>query len=105
MAKLDKNSYPGNWGLSHGETWKDYSRRTEAMLDAIRGDVMRFPVADGYAFYYVKSRKPLVLQHVPYGDAWTIPDAHIRGLRLVDVDEMLEREANLQKIFSKGAAQ
>ena len=50
-----------------------------------------FGVADGKACYIVKSRKPLVLQHVDYCDGYHAPAALIRGLRLADIDRYAQR--------------
>jgi len=59
------------------------------------GILLAFPVADGYAHYRVSKASPLTLQHVPYGDAWRIPAAHIRGLRKVDAIESERRRRGL----------
>jgi hypothetical protein len=100
MAKLAKGCYPGHWDYKNYEQYAVYETRTKAMLDAIPEKV-RFPVADGYAFYAVISRKPLTLQFIPYQDAWEIPDAYVRGLRLQDVDNLLNRESVIKGLFSK----
>lgn len=54
--------------------------------------LVRFQIADGYACYFIVSRKPLVLQHVRYGDGWRIPEAHIRGLREQDIRTIADEE-------------
>lgn len=54
-------------------------------------EIVRFGVADGFAHYIVKSRKPLVLQHVDYMDGYHAPGALIRGLRLSDIDGNIRR--------------
>ncbi len=82
---------------------RDWKAEREWMSDLIsegdrayveRGDligyVARFNVADGYAFYKVTSLRPLKLAHVPTGDAYMIPDAHLRGLRKADIVENAE---------------
>jgi hypothetical protein len=51
--------------------------------DAIIGGLIRFEVADNYAYYLVTREKPLKLQLIPYG--YEVADAHIRGLRRADV--------------------
>lgn len=51
----------------------------------IVGAVINFPVADGRAWYLVTKDKPLTLQHVDIGDAYAIPNAHVRGLNRDDV--------------------
>lgn len=96
-GRLDPNPYPGDW-----ENWN--WKKADIMLNKIPADkIIRFPRADGYALYFVKSVNPLVLQHIPYGDAWTIPDAHIRGLRSSEVQSMLDREKALRELFAKKA--
>lgn len=65
----------------------------------IVGGLLRWQRGDGYAWYLVTSEKPLTLQHVAYGDCWTIEDALIRGLRKDDVFQMLHRAANMRQIF------
>ena len=99
MAKLLKTPAPGNWDMLPNEDLKEYFDRENKEFDKIKENVIRFPMADSYAFYYVKTLKPLVLQHVPYGDKWNIPDAHIRGLRARDVEEMLNREHTMRILF------
>ncbi len=54
--------------------------------------MIMIPFADGFAYYIVVSMSPLKLQHVPYGDAWHAPAAHIRGLRKADVEAMISRQ-------------
>ncbi len=98
MAVLSKAPCPGDWGQLPDEKLDDYLKRTDAMLqcllsksrqaaaeDKAAGIVLQFPVADGHAFYVVVKEKPLTLQHIPFGDAWRIPAAHVRGLTLRDV--------------------
>ena len=106
MARLAKNPYPGNWEFNAKEGFDEYFKRTQAMLDKIPSDkVIQFPVADGSAMYFVKFTKTSVtLQHIPFGDAWQIPAAHIRGLRKVDVEQMIDRTAGLKKLFAERKA-
>jgi len=86
MAKLHPDPYPGDWRYKSGDDLTDYNTRTDRLFREIPPHrVISFPHADGYAFYFVYSEKPLVLQHIPYGDAWRIDPAYIRGLRLVDI--------------------
>ena len=98
MAVLSKATCPGGWGQLPDEKLDDYLKRTEAMLQRLlaksreaaadgkaAGIVLQFPVADGRAYYVVVREKPLTLQHIPFGDGWRIPAAHVRGLTLRDV--------------------
>ena len=56
-------------------------------------------VADGRAMYYVRSERPLVLAHIPIGDAYQAPGAHIRGLRLADIRAFRDANARIARIF------
>lgn len=58
----------------------------------LQGEVIRFPIADGYAAYMVIDGRSMI--HLPIGDAWQIPDAYARGLRVSDVRAMVERNKN-----------
>ena len=44
-------------------------------------------IPEGYKqfMYKVIKEKPLTLAHIPYGDAYQIPYAHIRGLTYADL--------------------
>ena len=90
------------WKQGQNEDFMVYINRMEKVVDEIRnsGNLITFPVADGYACYEVVSRKPLTIRHIPCGDAWHIHAAHIRGLRLQDVEVQLEREEAYRKLFA-----
>jgi hypothetical protein len=105
MARLDKKPYPGAWHFCGGESgdtdFRAYYARVEALLAAIPQDrIVKFSRGDGYALYYVKSFKPLVLQHIPHGDAWQIDPAYMRGLRESDVRQQIEREQRVRALFA-----
>lgn len=57
--------------------------------DSVVNAVIHFPYADGHALYLVAKDKPLRLMHLPFGDAWQVSSATIRGLRLGDVESMV----------------
>lgn len=63
------------------------------------GEMIKWQRGDGYACYLIWDVKPLELIHLEIGDAWQVEDALIRGLRLADVKEMVEREKNLRALF------
>lgn len=91
MARLHKQQYPGDWKWRPGEDSKTYFSRIDNLIASIPQDrIMTFPVCDGKALYFVMSEKPLVLQHIPFGDAYKIPDAHLRGLRIEDWKKQLQ---------------
>lgn len=70
--------------------------------DDLAGEIIRFPVADNYARYMVERSKPLTLRHVGSGDLYSAHPALIRGLRLVDVKEMVRCERATQAMFPGG---
>jgi hypothetical protein len=45
--------------------------------------------------------KPLTLVHLELGDAWHIPEAHARGLRLADIKAMVERDLQWKKFLAE----
>lgn len=69
------------------------------------GEIIRFPVADGYAQYMVWRQQPLQLIWIELGDAWSAHPALIRGLRLTDVRRQVEAAKRLAAWFAakKGA--
>jgi hypothetical protein len=87
----------------------DYIERlaTEAKKNGtsnLLGEVIRFPRGDGYAQYLVWRTKPLQLIWLELGDAWQVEPALIRGLRVADVREQVERAARMQELFSQQKA-
>lgn len=56
------------------------------------GEIVRFPVADGYAEYMVWQESPLQLIDVGGPDGYSIPAAHERGLELSDIRDMVARD-------------
>jgi len=111
MARLAKKPVEGEWNMRAGEDWKAYDKRTREMFKALAladkavpaggvvGVLMSFPIADGSAMYRVSKESPLTLEHLPYGDAWQIPEAHIRGIRKADVLEQVRRNRAMDKLF------
>lgn len=94
MAKLLTAPYPGAFTFVQGESWEEYDKRQTAIAATIPWDrVMTFPVADGKACYLVVKEQPLTLQHIPYGDAWHINTAHMRGLRTADWERQKQMTA------------
>lgn len=64
------------------------------------GKVVRFPYADGSAAYMVWNHRPFELIHLPIHDAWRLPEAHERGLRLSDIRAEVERSERLAALFA-----
>jgi hypothetical protein len=63
------------------------------------GEVIQFPVADGYAQYVVLSLKPVALIHLPVGDAWQYQ--YVNRLTASDIKNEVERGRALNKLFTK----
>jgi hypothetical protein len=107
MAKL----LPGSEVVDTDYSLSDWREREAARLEAISqkyatgdgvsGEFLRFPRGDGYAVYVVVRAKPLTLVHVKIGDAWTIEGYAIRGLRLSDVQALIERRRRVAELFGE----
>lgn len=89
------------------ETWRqdedNYIEKCRAICrengdHPLLGEVIKWGRADGYAMYMVYNVKPFQLIHLPLGDAYQVEDALIRGLRLKDVQEMIDYEKMIQEI-------
>lgn len=65
----------------------------------LRGEIVRFQVADGYAQYMIVDGTTMI--HLPLGDAYAIPDAHARGLRASDLSELVESRKRLDALFGR----
>ncbi len=109
MAQLAKTSYP--FKRKHERYSMEGMREEEAELErleaeaekrpegTVAGCLVRFPVGDGYATYLVRTEKPLVLQHIDFFDGYGLPSAHIRGIRLADVQSLVKGRKSLRAIF------
>lgn len=64
------------------------------------GEVLRWQVADGYACYMVMQEKPLKVVHLDIGDGYAVDPILIRGLRILDVKEMVARERAWEAMFA-----
>ena len=60
---------------------------------------INFQVADSYAHYEVTGEKRYTLHHVDSGDGYRVNPAMIRGLRKVDIDNMLRRDSLFSSSF------
>jgi hypothetical protein len=102
MAKLLDTQYRLPRLFECGNDWNEYFAEQEKALDEIPVEKLySYPVADGRALYYIVSMSPLVLQHIPFLDAYQLPMAHIRGLRREDVEQHIQFEKNIREVFSE----
>lgn len=117
MAKLVKTSGKFDWEWKNDVDVDDYFKKITKELNRLHeisekidlegdltGVMISFSVADGRAFYRVAKDNPLSLEHIPFGDAWEIDAAHIRGLRKQDIIKMTKSARAITKLFSSKLA-
>jgi hypothetical protein len=86
--------------------YKALEDRSNSLPDGeLVGALVQFQIADGYAVYVVSSvgANTVELKHVPYGDGYQIPAAHMRGLTKKDIAQQVESDRRFNKIFKKHA--
>jgi hypothetical protein len=72
----------------------------------LQGFIYRYPVADGKASYLVARTRPLELWWLDEGDGYSLPEPHLRGLRVADLRAAKKQAEALADIFGgakKGA--
>jgi len=107
VAKVLKKSVPGHWdkhryggdGCSSSYTECYELEKSDMETIEMGAEVMHFPVADGQAYYMVVKEQPLTLAWIPYGDAWQLPDAHLRGLNHRDLVNQREYDMRMKELF------
>ena len=122
MARLDKYRYPWPWRDRLEARLKDLSKpqssdwqkemededaafsaprkKSESLKgDAVVGAIMSWGRGDGCAYYIVTNDKPLTLQWIPYGDAWTVEAALIRGTTKEDILAVRRQDKKLRELF------
>ncbi len=63
------------------------------------GEVLRFPVADGYALYMVAALKPIQLIHIELGDAYVFKYAEL--LKKADIKDKIDKSKEINTLFGK----
>jgi len=113
MARLLTNPYPEFKREYPLETLEQRMKRHVAILDRLEnvsaalpegqvvGGVLKFPIADGRAYYLVTSESPLTVQHLEFADGYRAPLEHIRGLRIEDVRKHLSNARGWFRLFAK----
>jgi hypothetical protein len=61
------------------------------------GEIVKFAVADGYAEYMILSMRPLKLIHIPLGDAYEFPYAHL--MTASEINKKLDTQKMLEQLF------
>ena len=113
MARLYEASLNCTMGIDFTRPFREYEKQEEKnvnhWVDHFRsvnpeqelvGEILSWPRADGYAQYMIINEKPFTIAHLNIGDAWHVEGALIRGLRLEEARQMVERRVELKKIFS-----
>lgn len=77
---------------------RDYCQVNGGNEDSV-GEIISFPVGDGYAQYMVFNTKPVVLIHMPLGDAWQFRYAN--RLTRKDVLAEVNRGRKIKELFSR----
>ena len=67
--------------------------------DTLTGEVVSFPVADGYALYMVMNEAPLKLVHLEISDSYRFE--YEKKLTLSHIKERIESEKKLAELFGK----
>jgi hypothetical protein len=63
------------------------------------GNIIRFPIADGYAKYVVYNGH--LLAHIETSDAYAIPSPYLRGLTSDDIEASVKFENHRNALFEK----
>lgn len=66
------------------------------------GELVSFPVADGYAQYMMADGPKSFLVHLPYGDAWQYRD--VEFLPKKEIIRRIEAEKKFHEIFHRKSA-
>ena len=61
------------------------------------GEIIQFPVADGYAQYMVAGLRPVELIHIPLWDAWNYQHVHLMTAK--EIQEQIDGQKALKKLF------
>jgi hypothetical protein len=92
--------------------WKDieqYNKDCETYMENLKaflrkrnsgknvGEIIQFPVADGYAQYMVASMKPVELVHIPLWDAWDFQFVHL--ITAKEIQGQIDGQKALKKLF------
>lgn len=113
MAKI-VYTVRGEWDKKSNESYDEFFKRTDKMFEAmieesnkvdlsktLVGVILSFPFADGWAHYRVTKDKPIVLEHIPISDAYTLPDWQMRGLNKAEITRRIKNDRSITKLFSK----
>ena len=101
LPKMDFANFNRDKWFKDEEDFKEALRKyikSKGYTGKNSGEIIRFPVADGYAEYMVLQMRPLGLIHLPLGDAYRFPYAHLMTAK--EVNAQIEGQKRLDKIFA-----
>ena len=84
-----------------GDTFSEEHLQLEnGSLKALEDEnrVWSTPIADGAAYYYIQSERPLTVTHIPYGDCYHAAPATVRGLRMSHVQQHRDFKDTLEML-------
>lgn len=99
----------GDYKADYTKPWKEVDEAADQWIQKLigfvkansdceyAGEIIRTPMGDGYAQYVVFSVKPVVLIHIPTGDAWNFPYANRWTGK--DIKDMVKRERAMKELF------
>lgn len=78
-----------NYGKWFDDTLNSLTKNKDPNANDLTGSIVKFPYADGYAYYRVSKHRPLTLSVILIGDAWQALSATIRGTTEQDIRDQL----------------
>jgi len=66
------------------------------------GEVVKFPIADGYAMYMVISMRPLRLMHIPLGDSYHYPNVDLMTAQRIQ--EVIDAQKALEEMIANNTS-
>ena len=82
---------------------KSHREREDSGIAELRAHdkVWKTPAADGYAYYYVRSLRPLKLSHIPYLDGYTADPALLRGLNAAELVADIDQDRRVREYIQE----
>ena len=102
LPKMDFSNFDRAKWLKDEEDFKKALRKdikSKGYTGKNSGEIIKFPVADGYAEYMVLQMRPLGLIHLPLGDAYQFQYAHLMTAK--EVNEQIEGQKRMDKFFAE----
>lgn len=75
----------------------EFCKKNTNQPSSLVGEIIRFPAGDGAAQYMVYNNTSLI--YIPTGDAWQAYEATLRGLRAIDIKQMVNQNKKRKQLF------